>query len=107
MQVRELDTKAAPNKWFAMRDARMRNYANSSFFSEEKKVKAESMKQVLELVYFAKKVHVNYRKNFIAVKVEGARVKDAKNLRFIEAEWQKEGIIKCVTDQGVVYRLAR
>jgi hypothetical protein len=63
------------------------------------------MRLVLEIVYTAKDIYINYRQRFIAVKVDGARVADKTSLSELEAEWALEGITKAVTDQGVVYRI--
>ena len=105
MFAQELETKSAGQfAWFAARDARIRNYANSTLYTESQKLKAERMKLALELMYSAKKVHINYRKNFVAIKVDSAQVRDRKMLQTLEADWVNEGITKCVSDQGVVYR---
>ncbi len=105
MFAQELETKSAGQfAWFAARDARIRNYANSTLYTESQKIKAERMKLALELMYSAKKVHINYRKTFVAIKVDSAQVRDRKMLQAMEADWVNEGITKCVSDQGVVYR---
>lgn len=108
MQATMLDTREATSfgaKWFAARDARMRNYANSTLYSEAQKIRAERMKLVLEMLYAAKNIHINFRKSFVAIKIDAPLVKDRKNLRAIEADWESEGITKCITKQGVVYRI--
>lgn len=108
MKSADLDTKDAGSyKYAAIRDARMRNYAMSSSYSETQKVAAERMKLVIEMVYSAKGVYINYRKKFIAVKVEGAAVKDRKNLVLLEKDWDAQGYKKAVTDQGIVYRIPK
>lgn len=105
MIAKDIDSKSAGQfAWFAARDARMRNYANSTLYTEAQKLKAERMKLVLEMVYSAKKVHINYRKTFVAIKVDSARICDAKTLKMAEQDWTNDGITKVVSDQGVVYR---
>jgi hypothetical protein len=108
MKSSDLDTKDAGNfKFAALRDARMRNYAMSSSYSEAQKVAAERMKLVIEMVYSAKSIHINYRKKFIAVKVEGAVIRDRKSLVLLEKDWDAQGYKKAITDQGVVYRIPK
>ena len=107
MQSKDLDTQSAPNKWWAARDARMRNYANSTLFTEAEKIRAERMRGALELCYMHSGVHVNYRGRFIAVKVDGAEVKRRGDLQLLEADWANEGITKRVSAQGVIYRIPR
>ena len=107
MNSKELDTKPASNAWWAARDARMRNIAMSSHYSEHQKLQASRMAGALDLVYTNRDIHVNYRQQFITVKVDGARVKDRRNLDLLEADWAELGIKKRVTDQGVIYRIPR
>jgi len=108
MFVKELENKAAGQyAWFAARDARMRSAVNSSLYSDRDKIKAERAKLALEMVYAAKEVHIEYRKKFISVKVDGALVRDRKTLALLESDYEKEGYEKRVTNQGVTYRIYR
>lgn len=107
MQANELDTKSAPTAWYAARDARMRNFAMSSNYSEAQKVQAERMKLGLEMVYSAKGIHVNFRLKFITLKLENPTVRDRKNLALLEQDYEKAGITKQVSAQGIIYRIKR
>jgi hypothetical protein len=100
-----LKTEESSNKVGAYLDARMRNLAGKSHYSYAQQTRAERMRLVLEIVYTAKDIYINYRQRFIAVKVDGARVADKSSLSELEAEWALEGITKAVTAQGVVYRI--
>jgi hypothetical protein len=100
-----LKTEESSNKRGAFLDARMRNLAGKSHYSYAQQTRAERMRLVLEIVYTAKDIYINYRQRFIAVKVDGARVADKSSLTELEAEWALEGITKAVTAQGVVYRI--
>jgi len=104
MQTISLKTQEAPNKWWAARDARMRNYANSTHYTVHQRLAAERMKLVLEMVYWAKAVYIAYGKRGISLKVDGARIKDHKELSLMEAGWTRAGIVKKITPQGVIYR---
>jgi hypothetical protein len=105
MKTQDIDRDAAPVGWAAWRDARDRNIANASRYPDSKKAKAEGIKFALELVYSAKDIYVNYRKNFIAVKVDSPIVKDRKGLADLESHWEHEGITKLRSKLGVVYRI--
>jgi hypothetical protein len=105
MKACNIDTQEAPNKWWAAQDARMRNIVNMSRYSDAEKVRAERMKLALELAYFAKSVYIAFGKKGISVKVDGAEVRDRKNLKLLEAEWTTAGIVKKISPQGVIYRL--
>ena len=104
MKTLVLDTREAPVKWWAARDARMRNLANMSHYSEGAKIRAERMKFALELVYAAKAIYVAFGKRGISLKVDAANVKDRKNLALLEQDWTAQGVEKKVSAQGVIYR---
>ena len=108
MFITETEHKSAGRfAWVAARDARMRSVVNSSLFSDKEKLKAERAKLALEMCYYAKEVHIEYRKKFISVKVDGAQVRDRKGLALLEMCYQNEGYEKCITKQGITYRIYR
>lgn len=107
MKTAVLNTPEAPNKWWAARDARIRNYVNSTHYTEHQRIAAERMKMVLELVYAAKAVYIAYGKTGISLKVDGAQVLDRKELSLMEEGWSIAGFVKKVSPQGVIYRLAK
>ena len=108
MNAVELDTKEAPFKWIAARDAAIKSYAASTIYTEVQKVQAERIKLGLEMVYSAKHIFITYRKKFITIKLDQARVKDSKTLKLLEQDYEKlGGITKVLTDQGVTYRIAK
>lgn len=106
MRTVTLKTEEAPNKWWAARDARMRNYANSTRYSDTQKLAAERMKLVLEMVYYAKAVYIAYGRTGISLKVDGASVRDRRELELMEKGWALVGFVKKVSSQGVIYRFA-
>lgn len=108
MNATELDTKAAPFAWIAARDAAMKSYAASTLYTEAQKVRAERMKLGLEMVYAARSAYITYRKKFVTIKLDQARVRDRKTLALLEQDYTAQGdITKVITDQGITYRIAR
>ena len=108
MIARELDTKEAPFKWVAARDAAIKSYAASTLYTETQKIRAERIKLGLEMVYSAKNIFITYRQKFVTIKLDQARVKDSKTLKLLEQDYEKlGGITKVLTDQGITYRIAR
>lgn len=106
MKFTEAETNNAGMFAFvAARDARVRSYAESTHFTENEKVRAERMKAVLDMCYYHKCIHINFRKKFIAIKVEYAEKRDKKRIKELESLWEKEGIAKHVTVQGIIYRI--
>ena len=108
MNATELDTKAAPFAWIAARDAAMKSYAASTLYTDAQKVRAERMKLGLEMVYSARSAFITYRKKFVTIKLDQARVRDRKTLAVLEQDYTAQGdVTKVVTDQGITYRIAR
>ncbi len=107
MLQKELETTKSPNSWWATQDARMKSIANASRYSEAQKVEAERIKLGADMVYYNKDIHINYRQKFITIKVDDARVKDLKQLNFLEEEWTQKGYSKAITNQGVIYRIPK
>jgi allophanate hydrolase subunit 1 len=104
MHTVTLNTEEAPNKFWAYRDARMRNYANSTLYDSATKIRAERMKLVLEMLYAARAVYIAYGKRGVSLKVDRASVRDRRELAAMEAQWASEGTVKRVSAQGVIYR---
>ena len=108
MNATELDTKAAPFAWVAARDAAMKSYAASTLYTDAQKVRAERMKMGLEMVYSARSAFITYRKKFVTIKLDQARVSDRKTLALLEQDYTAQGdVTKVITDQGITYRIAR
>ncbi len=105
MKTSVLDTQESTNKRWAAQDARMRNIANASHYSEQTKIRTERMKYALELVYAAKNIYVAFGKKGVSIKVDSAFVKDNKTLALLEQDWDAQGVTKKVSAQGVIYRL--
>lgn len=107
MKAQTLDNQESPNKSAAAYDARMRNIAMGSTYSQKEKTRADRMRFALELCFNFKEIHINYRQKFIAVKVDDPVVKNRKDLALLEDDWFKEGIAKKKTPQGFIYRIPR
>ena len=108
MNATELDTKSAPFAWLAARDAAMKSYVASTQYTEAQKIRAERMKLGLEMVYAVKSAFITYRKKFVTIKLDQARVRDRKTLVLLENDYTVQGdITKVITDQGITYRIAR
>ncbi len=93
--------------WYAMRDAKLNSAVNSTRFTDSQKIKAERVKLAIELVYSYTSVTLDYTKKWARVKAHDAVVKDRRNLRELENQWESEGIEKVKTPQGVIYRIKR
>jgi hypothetical protein len=105
MQATAINTQEAPTKWFAAQDAQRRNTNNKSHYSLDVQVQITRMTMVMDMVYAAKGIYEAYGKKGVSIKVDGAIVKDQRNLQALEADWTAKGFVKKVSPQGVIYRL--
>jgi hypothetical protein len=105
MKITEKDTKSAPCAWWAAQDARMRNIANKSQWSQDVHLTVDRMMVALDFLY-AGKIYEAYNKKRVSIKIDKPVVKDRKWLKDLEADWAARGITKTVTPQGILYRVA-
>jgi hypothetical protein len=108
MKSFELDTKAAGGFAYAaaMDAERINNKWRSSYTSEQRSrvLKAQDL---LDFAYSFHEMYVNFRKGFATIKLESARVKDGIMLRQVEDLFEDQGVEKCITAQGVIYRFIK
>ena len=103
--MKELDTKQAGRfAVAAILDAQRRNTNNKSLYTEEQLRKALTVRDLLDTAFSYNSLYINYRQKFIAVKVEGARAKDAMSRKII-ALFDSLGYSVVTTQQGVIVRL--
>lgn len=106
MHTVQLDTKEAPNKWWALQDRRMRNHVNRSLYTDRQQVRMERIRLALETIVNGCIYEVSYGRRSASVKVQnGARVIDRKMLALLESDWAQEGIYKKETPQGFQYHM--
>lgn len=106
MKSRSLDTVEADQKWVAVVDAKRRSYAHQTSYTDSQQALAERTKLGLEMVY-ANTIFLNYRKKFIALKIDKPQIKDKVNLRKLEKQYEDTGIEKVITAQGIIYRIKK
>lgn len=103
--MKELDTKQAGRFAIAaVLDAQRRNTDNKSLYTQEQIRKALSVRDLLDTAFSYNSLYINYRKKFIAVKVEGARSRDSMSKRVIEL-FEQLGYGVVSTQQGIIVRL--
>lgn len=117
MTPRDIDRDEAPFKMAAALDAQRRNTNGRSHFTDKQAAKAIAMHQALQLCYqgrFFKEPNWRpgrapaHRNKFAAIKIEDARVKDAKSLKFLTDGWKMDPAIvvdPIRTPQGITYRV--
>lgn len=103
--TKELETKAANNKWFAAADAERYSRECASRYTSAQRANVLTAVDLIDMVYAYKGIHTNYRKTFIAIKVDAPVVRNRRMLNEVEDILAEKGFEKAVTPQGVVYRI--
>lgn len=109
MTIQMLETdhvSAGRYAFFAARDVALKSAVNASRFSTQLKLKTERMKLVLEILFASDDITITYCKKWARVKVHNARPKDKKLIKEWEDTWASDGIVKVMTEQGVIYRVS-
>ena len=103
--MKDLDTKDAGQfARFAAIDAQRRNTNNKSHYTQAQITKAVTVRDLMDTAFSYTNLFINYRKKFIAIKAEGARVKDAVAKQVIEL-FESNGYSVANTPQGVIVRI--
>jgi hypothetical protein len=95
--MKELDTKPATGyAWAASADAARRNRANFALYSQHEINRALTVLDLLTTAFHSTANYINYRDNFISVKLSEPRTKDSI---------MKEQVIQLFEQQG--YEIVR
>ena len=103
MQTTVLNTEEAQNKRFAAYDAHKKNAMYKQQHTQATRDKLVRMQLALELVYNSKAVYLVYSKTKVSIKLHNTIVKNKKQLKLLEADWEAQNITKRVSKQGVLY----
>lgn len=107
MQASKIATRETENKAAAFLDAKARSYAASTHYTEQERNQAERVRIGLSMVYDAEAIYVTYRKKFVAIKLENARVTNKRQLADLETYYANQGIEKVESPQGIIYRVPK
>jgi hypothetical protein len=108
MQEKELNTVSAGGyARGAAINAEYHNRMNAATYSSNQRSQAQSVIDIMDLAYKYESTYVNFRKTFIAVKIEGAIVRDRKLAQQVDEIFTEKGYTKAVTPQGIVIRILR
>ena len=93
--------------WACAADVKARNKANKPQYTKEQIQFAEALFAVTDETYLRSKVYLNFRKNFVAVKVDAPKLMDKATLKSVtlDSYCEAHGITRVITKQGnIVYR---
>ena len=110
MQVQKIKSEDA--KEFsrgAAINAEYRNRINKQRFSGRDQARAETIRDLVGIVYPESRCYVNYRQKFFSVKIENApaRLQRSPQGQQFEAVMEEYKATKIVTPQGILYRIPK
>jgi len=105
LNTEEASTKAFAR--FAVLDERRRSSDAKTFYSQAQLTSALRVSDLLDYAYNYKNKYINYRKTFIAIKLDNPRVLDKAMLDAVEELFAEQGYTKAVSPQGIIYRMPR
>lgn len=108
LQEKDLKTVGAGfNALGAAINAELRNREAASTYTSAQRAAAQTVIDIMDLCYNYTNTFKNFRKTFIAVKLENAQVRDKKLAKQVDAILEAKGYVKVKTPQGLVVRMPR
>lgn len=107
--MKQLNTLAADecNKRGAALNAYFRNREMACTYTREQQCLAQRALDILDTAFAYAESYINYRKKFIAVKIEGAIKRDRKMAAEAVSILADKGYEVVTTPQGIVVRIPR
>jgi hypothetical protein len=102
-----LNTHESFKPWFAKQDAERLNAKWRPTYTLKQQAEAQKAVDLLDTAYSAKGIHINFRKKFIAVKVDRPIKRDKLFAATAEALFAEKGYTKAISAQGIIYRIPR
>lgn len=84
-----------------------RDRENKIRFSAREQARAETVKDLVAIVYPFSTCYVNYRQKFISIKIENPQKPNSKQAAQLDAVMSDYSATKIVTPQGIVYRIPK
>ena len=104
--IKDIDTQRSSAPWRVFKDVAAQNERNRATYSNKQRDAASKLEGYLKHAYYGK-TYVNYRDNFIAIKVERARTKDKFHKVLVEAVVKDNGYEVRRSEQGIIFRIPR
>lgn len=107
IKTNALDTQPSFAPWAARLDAERLNAKWRPTYTLQQQAEAQKAVDLLDTAYAAKGIHINFRKKFIAVKVDRPIKRDKLFAATAEALFAEKGYTKAISPQGIIYRIPR
>lgn len=102
------DETALP-AFVAYLDAKKRNAANIKLWDTSAKAEADRLTEAVTQAYSRSRVYVNYRKNFIAIKVDKPTRHDmvSQKAAALDTYADLQGYERVVTENAIIFRIRK
>ena len=99
----------APNAWLAIQDAAMHDAENVKLYTTEQIEHGHRIEKFVRSVFPQHRVYLNYRKKYIAVKVEGLTLKAAESTQaeLLETLLEMQGVAIKARGTNVIFQIKR
>ncbi len=105
MNITEMDTKPSTTPWLVAAQVEKRNNENASRYTAKDRSTARTLIDVIEDAYSTKGVFLNFRKKFIAIKVNKPVVRHRSAVKILHEIFDSRGYSKAISAQGFVIRI--
>lgn len=104
-----VDTTTKTSAFFALTHARQVSDSNEGLYTDAQKQSAQRIQSYVSSVFPSHRVYLNYRKKFIAVKVEGITLAEAHSThsQLLEDLCELSNVDVVAHGMNVIFRIAR
>ena len=108
LQEKELNTRPAGQFAYAAAcDAERCSVKNAATYTSAERAAANTARDLLDSAYISKGLHINYRKTFIAIKVDAAEARSEQIASGVKEVFHEKGYEILHSEQGVIVRIKR
>jgi hypothetical protein len=107
LQVTTIDAKPSATPWFVHQDVKRLNDQWGPTYTPKQRTEAQKALDLLHTAYHYKGAYINYRKNFIAIKIDRPIKRNKLYAVTADSYFADKGYSKVVSPQGFVIRIPR
>ena len=107
LEVKQINTDVSRRPWFVKQDVERLNAKWSATYTPKQRSAAQQALDLLDTAYHYQGAYINYRKKFIAVKLDRPIKRNKLYAATADAHFADKGYSKVVSPQGFVVRIPR
>ncbi len=107
LEVKQINTETSRRPWFVKNDVERLNAKWGPTYTARQRSAAQQALDLLDSAYHYQGAYINYRKKFIAVKLDRPIKRNRLYAATADAHFADKGYSKVVSPQGFVVRIPR